>query len=203
MAARGARSRKVVEKEITKESAKKSEDRFMPRTFTKKPDSSRVMSPVAAWGRKSSHPSGMSIHSGDSAGSSGRISVAGSKLSSTLASVSLTDEKYADKGKNTSAPRGRGGGVPVKLSEAKSDRSQYRSVKAKRTQSSMPFRPSSRATNITNLTNYGSGSGSGSEFYISGRSWERTKIWSGGLTQPKPYGGFENVRFDVQVRFKC
>jgi hypothetical protein len=184
MAARGARSRKIVEKQITKENTKKSEERFMPHGFTTKADTSRVMSPVAGWNRKHSQPSGASTYSGDSGGSSGRLSAAGSKLSSTLASVTLRDdtEKFVDKGKQTSAPRGRGGGVPTKASEAKADRANVRA--ARRLQTSHSTRPSSRAATITN------------DFEIPAgvKSWERTKIWHGGLTGCKPYTGFDQVR---------
>jgi hypothetical protein len=180
MAARGARSRKVVEKQITKENTKRYDDRFIPSIATKL-DASRVMSPVAGWKRPPAYPSGASVHSGDSGGSSGRLSVAGSKLSSTLASVSLKEERFVDKGKQTSAPRGRGGGVPMKTTDSKNDRAQMKSVKPPKPRSSHGFRPSSRATTID-------------ENSLGVKSWDRTKIWYGGLTAPKPFQGFEHVR---------
>jgi hypothetical protein len=171
-----------VENQITKESTKRVEDRFTPVSVTKV-EASRVMSPVASWGRHPAFPSGASMHSGDSGGSSGRLSAAGSKLSSTLASVNIKDTKFVDKGKQTSAPRGRGGGVPMKTTEIKNDRAQFRSVKPPKPQSSHGFRPSSRATNIEDsLSNLGV------------KTWDRTKIWYGGLSAPKPFQGFEHVR---------
>src|ERR1700761_2618423 len=170
MAARGARSRKVVEKQINKEHTKRVDDRFTPHSVSKM-EAARVMSPVASWGRNAAFPSGASMHSGESGGSSGRLSAAGSKLSSTLASVNLRDTKFVDKGKQTSAPRGRGGGVPMKTTEVKNERAQMKSVKIPKPQSSHGFRPSSRATTIDD------------GFSTLGlKTWDRTKIWYGGLT---------------------
>lgn len=180
MAARGARSRKVVEKQITKQEVKKSDERYTPLSTQRSADLSRVMSPVSTWGRRPTMTSDQSIYSSGSGGSSGRLSAAGSKLSATLTSISLKDEKFIGKGKDTSAPRGRGGGVPIKLAE-KNNRDTVRSVR--RTQSSHGFRPSSRATT----------SHTGSDVESGARSWARTKTWYGGLTAPKPFRGFEHV----------
>jgi hypothetical protein len=192
MAARGARSRKIVEKQINKENTKRGEEQFIPHGFAKA-DPQRVMSPVAGWNKKHSKPSGASTHSGDSAGSSGRLSAAGSKLSATLASVSLRDEqeKFVDKGKQTSAPRGRGGGVPAKASDAKTDRAKVRS--ARRMRSSSGLRPSTRATAITNDFDIPAGM----------KSWDKTNIWYGGLTGSKPYAGFEEVGCSAMELTTC
>jgi hypothetical protein len=187
MAARGARSRKVVEKVIEKEESKKYADRF--NSFSTTPDPSRVVSPVAGWRRKTSFHSGSgaaSVWSAESGGSSsGKLSGTGArKIASKVASIIPSEEdRFVAKGKQTAAPRGRGGGVPIKAVEAQHDRARMRSVKAGRlVGSSLGMRPASLSTEYSDTSS-------------TLRPWASTKVWSGGLTPPKSYKGFEHVRY--------
>ena len=193
MAARGARSRKVVEKEIHKQEDKRQPERWPSHPSSIRPDSNRVMSPVASWGRKNSITTsgGASIHSRDS--SSSNHSGAGAKIVDKL--TMREDEKYlAGKTgkKKTSAPRGRGGGVPVKASEATNERMAYSSVRSRsmNSSSSLP-RPRSRAPTLD------------SEGNPPVKSWDRTRIWYGGLTPKQPFRGFEHVGSLHNFVFKC
>jgi hypothetical protein len=185
MAARGARSRKVVEKVINKEDNKRQTDRFSS-LASPVPDALRVTSPVAGWRRKTSvTTSGASVHSGESNSSTST----GAKIAKQLAATMSPspEDKFVAKNKTTAAPRGRGGGVPTKISEAKNDRARVRSVRAGRNtmHSSQEFRPLSRSTTSSDLSPHA-------------RSWENTRMWSGGVGPPKHYRGFEHVRIHLK-----
>jgi hypothetical protein len=125
--------------------------------------------------------SNLSMHSKDSGSSSSKLSSAGAKI---IRSVVVPEtEKFVTPeggGRMTSAPRGRRGGVPPKLSEAGPGRKS--SISGSRSQrsleSAMGYRPDSRTAAGTSR----------------GKGWEKTKMWYGGLTQPKQYRGFEHVR---------
>jgi hypothetical protein len=192
MAARGARSRKVVQQEIQKENSKQTPSRFISSSASYRQttnDSSRVMSPVASWGRtrKQSMNSADSIRSGES--SSGRASSSlGHHLTSAMSNMSLEEQKkFIAKGKMTSAPRGRGGGVPLNKSIADQDRHNVRSARSRRTASGA-FRSQSRATIVCD-TDIAAGM----------RTWDKTKVWHGGLTAPKPFRGFEHVSYTISL----
>lgn len=188
MAARGARSRKIVEKVIEKEEGRRYADRFNSVSST--PDPNRVKSPVAGWRRRTSITSGSgaaSVWSDESGGSSSKASGAGAKkFTNKIASLAPgEDDRFVAKGRQTIAPRGRGGGVPMKAVEAAQDRARMHSVKAGRlAASSMGMRPASTSTE---------NSGTLSTL----RPWATTKVWSGGVSAPKSYKGFEHVRLQM------
>jgi hypothetical protein len=73
--------------------------------------------------------------------------------------------KYQAKGKETKAPRGRGGGVPIKKNVAPS-----------------PVSPSSRSES------------SASYAFPIQKTWMNFKVWEGGKDGMRPYGGFDFVR---------
>jgi hypothetical protein len=179
----------VVEKQITKESTKRDGDRFnsvaSPMPGSKSSSIRNVSSPVAGWGRNPStvKSSSGSTHSGDSKVSS-KYSSATSKLGDKLSQLSAEEKFMTDKGKQTSAPRGRGGGVPPKQSEVAASRANARSVRASRSLASQQgFRTESRVT--------ASQSQPGQSNYI--KTWDKTKVWSGSGVTPRPFKGFEHV----------
>src|ERR1700759_1767950 len=109
MAARGARSRKGVEKQIAKETTKHDPKGLYGTVMSPAPSvnssSRNVTSPVAGWGRKTSLvSSASSTHSGDSRDSGSKHS-GGTSIGARLAGVA--DDKFVSKvGRETSAPRG-------------------------------------------------------------------------------------------------
>ncbi|KAF1982548.1 hypothetical protein K402DRAFT_424477 [Aulographum hederae CBS 113979] len=134
MAARGARSRKVVEKSIQKTEKKQAAKDFVD-SFTRRPSSPggwaspAPMSPLSKDGSSSkrSHAPSTSSKYTASAGfkSPSRQSDSSSQHSKNSKRSSLLfgggdKEKYTKGTKATSAPRGRGGGVPSKASQAPS-----------------------------------------------------------------------------------
>lgn len=72
--------------------------------------------------------------------------------------------KYQAKGKETKAPRGRGGGVPVKKPTLASP-------------SPPLFRPETSASHMP----------------TNGKTWINFRIWQGGEAGLKPFGGFDYV----------
>lgn len=213
MAARGARSRHNVEKQIEKETSKSSARAFAER-FTATP------TPSLGWsGGSSSHGGSGGARSMSSAGghvaggarkpslmsSAASIMSSGSKKSDTSTPVSHASSKLAgklgahhpadkyvgQKGKTTKAPRGRGGGVPVTIEESNhaKDRHSVRSVKARRSMvtTPRPFRPESRQSEH------------GEQGRSFEQSWERTRVWIGGGVTPKPFKGFEHVSFNFAI----
>jgi hypothetical protein len=186
MAARGARSRKVVEKQISKEANKHASDRFgslvSPGPGSISSGTKSPTSPIAGWGRKgSSSVMSSSASSVSRESATSRLSSTGGKLSSKLSAINK-GEKFVDKGKQTSAPRGRRGGVPITTTAAKNARDSYRSVKARKSVVSPPgFRPNNANTAYADMGN------------APIRTWDKTKLWCGGGVVPKPYLGFEHV----------
>ena len=185
MASRGARSRKVAEKQIEKEE-KKHVDRGRAERFARmhsplggtRPTSPMSPTQSVPWSRKTSVlSSGASVASGGSDGS-GFSSNLGSKISSKISSTGSEDTKrYATKkGKVTSAPRGRGGGVPTKLSQTAGIKS--------------PGRQNHSYENRAQSVSSDSQATSQPPSYE--KSWEKTKMWLGNGSSPKPYLGFEH-----------
>jgi hypothetical protein len=171
MAARGARSRKTIENEITKERNKHTAGRLDGGGST--PELRRVMSPVSGWGRVDK-ASDASIYSRESETSSSRIA---SKLASFR---NKEDKKYEEGGKRTAAPRGRKGGVPA-LADTKLSRSDSKST----------VKPGSSWSTAQSIR---STSRLGEPPTTFAKTWDNTKMWYGGETQPKPFLGFEHVR---------
>jgi hypothetical protein len=195
MAARGARSRKVVEKQINKESEKREATKYSPLSARREP--SGIMSPIQSLGRSSNSTSGKSSilqgyepstfsgHSKESSGSGGaaKLASAGSKIIRSV--VPRGEEKFVTPeggGRMTAAPRGRRGGVPPKVTETgpgrKSSVSGSRSARS--LESAMGYRPESAAA------------GGPPRQKVAG-GWDKTKIWYGGLSEPKQFRGFEYV----------
>ncbi|KIW01518.1 uncharacterized protein PV09_06996 [Verruconis gallopava] len=183
MASRGARARKVTEKNIHKEEKKNSEKERAERfarlhspagnLSASRPFSPTDKSHVAPWNKAATpvQPSSASVTSSGSNGST-FSSVMGSRLSSA-------DErkKYAAKGKTTSHPRGRGGGVPVKvknLEETRSKSSFSASIEGRSNKSRSHSVSSDHAKPTYE------------------KSWANTKLFIGGGHSPKPYAGFEH-----------
>jgi hypothetical protein len=191
MASRGARARKVTTKQIEKV-AEKNIDKERAERFAKlhsSTPSSRPTSPISpgyqpAWSnpkRPAALSSNVSVTSGESNGSSSRFSsTAVSKISSKISSHGTVDERkvFVAKGdKVTAHPRGRGGGVPTKLENAKAG-----------------TRATSRINHSFKSRSHSVSSGSQATTQTSSheRSWTDTKIWTGNGQSPKPYQGFEH-----------
>jgi hypothetical protein len=183
MSARGARSRKVQQKDIDKKEKKLAVKGKVPERHDAYPDwratPSSDGSRSVGLSRSASNLSQGTSHSGGSgnrkhlttvysndSSSHGRL---GKGSTSGAASVSDHSAKGDDKtkfqahGKETKAPRGRGGGVPVKGTGAPLQSPQSRN------ESPAPPLPSYRKT------------------------WQGFRIWEGNRQEMRPYGGFAFV----------
>lgn len=187
MASRGARARKVTEKQIHKEEKKHVEkdrqERFArlhspigsvnqgARTFSPSTEKNHF----TPWNKtpSNSQSSSASITSNGSNGS-GFSSVLGSRLSSI-------DErkKYAANGKPTAAPRGRGGGVPIKL----------KNVDDPRSKTSFSFSTGTDGRSNKSRSHSVSSDNGRPSFE---KSWVSTKLYVGSGQPVKPYQGFEH-----------
>lgn len=195
MSARGARSRKVVAKEIEKKEKKQavkqkkvesilrphdafsdwrstpSHNTTLPtRTVTISSDASRGTSRSSSTnGTNSNNKYRMQrIDSNESTnyGQFHRPFTSASRRTS-VSEDSVTGKekkKYQAKGKPTAAPRGRGGGVPVKKPVSQS-----------------PMPPMMRAESTLPLSSPNS------------KTWINFRIWEGGDSGMRPYGGFDYV----------
>lgn len=189
MSARGARSRKVQQKDIEKKEKKVAvqgkapevHDAFADWRATPTSNGSRN----AGLSRTASNLSHGTSHSSGTNGSGNRSrmdtiysessSHGRPPKSSTSGGASISDHsakgkektKFQANGKETKAPRGRGGGVPIKSTIAPTPvPPQFR------TESPAPRLPSHRKT------------------------WLDFKIWEGSKEEMRPYGGFAFVRQD-------
>jgi hypothetical protein len=189
MASRGARARKVTEKQIAKVEHKHLEkdraERFarMHTPIGNTRPTSPISSPTSfqpPWsGKKSVVSSSASVISGASDGS-GFSSNLGSKLSSKISSAGSDErKKFATKGKVTAAPRGRGGGVPPKLAQVNSINMHS---------NNHSFESRGRAPSASS----GSQIAAQSQPVSFEKSWQKTKIWTGNGHAPKAYLGFEH-----------
>lgn len=187
MSARGARSRKVQQKDIQKQEKKVAvqgkapeiQDAFTDWRATPSSNGSRN----AGLSRSVSNLShGTSRSSGtNGSGNRQRLDTVYSNESSshgrppksfTSGAASVSDHsakgrektKFQAKGKETKAPRGRGGGVPIKTTVA---------------QPPMPpaFRAESPALRVPSQR----------------KTWLDFKVWEGGKEEMRPYGGFAFV----------
>lgn len=189
MSARGARSRKVQQKDIEKKEKKAAVQGKAPEThdafadWRATPTSNGSRS--AGLSRSASNLSRGTSHSGGTNGSGNRsrmntiYSESSSQgrppKSSTSGGASISDHsakgkektKFQANGKETKAPRGRGGGVPIKSTTAPTP-----APPQFRTESPAPRLPSHRKT------------------------WLDFKIWEGTKEEMRPYGGFAFVRQD-------
>lgn len=189
MAARGARSRKTVEKQIKKEEKKEATKGYISDL------SKKASSPSGNWGIPSRPPSSQASQNAQVRRSgyspSLRSIASGESRSGTQApsegsSETKPKEKYAAKGKGSKAPRGRGGGVPTKTSEMGNPKGRETPL----TNINAPSR--SLRTSASNLSRAGR-SGVEKE-----RIWSRYKIWDG-PRHTRPYKGLEDVRLPFNL----
>lgn len=201
MSARGARSRKVQQKDIEKKDKKptskgkaperihETHDAFaewrpspsisnarsgLTRSMTVSSNNSRGTSRSSSTHDGSNRPRLNTLQSSESSeyrhhrppDSSGR----GPASLSDVSSKSKEKTKFQANGKETKAPRGRGGGVPIKKTVASSPAPPV-------------FRTESAASSPS----------------INHKSWMNFKIWEGGRDTMRPYGGFDHVRIMLTV----
>jgi hypothetical protein len=190
MSARGARSRKVQQKDIQKKEKKvavqgkapEGHDAFADWRATPSSNGSRNtgLSRSITVSSNLSHGTSRSSGTNDS-GNRPRLNTVYSNESSshgrpaqtfTSGTASISDHsakgkektKFQANGKETKAPRGRGGGVPIKKTVAPSP-----APPLFRAESTVPHLPSHK------------------------RTWLDFKIWEGGREEMRPYGGFAFV----------
>jgi hypothetical protein len=186
MSARGARSRKVQAKDIEKKEKKvgktkapgigtiyEPHDGFADWRTTPSDNlrngisrsitvSSRGTSRSSGTNDSASRPHTKTFYSTDSRPP--QSSGGGSASISDLSSKGKDKTKYQTKGKETKAPRGRGGGVPIKRAVAPS-----------------PAPPMYRAESSASYPS------------SNHKTWMNFKIWEGGKDGMRPYGGFALV----------
>jgi hypothetical protein len=142
----------------------------IPRSYTLSSDGSRVsaVSRSSSINRSGSRPRLNTINSIESSEIMGihrtKTSASGSASISDGSSMGKEKLKYQAKGKETKAPRGRGGGVPVKKPTLASP-------------SPPLFRSETSASNMP----------------TNGKTWINFRIWQGGEAGLKPFGGFDYV----------
>jgi hypothetical protein len=185
MSARGARSRKVQQKDVEKKEKKigkskaideprdgfadwrttpniENPRRGISRTLT---TSSRATSRSSGTNDSSSQPRQHTLYSSNSSDARAAPSTgAGSASVSDVSTTGKEKTRFQAKGKETKAPRGRGGGVPIKKVIAPSSASP-----GFRTESAASY-PSSQH-----------------------KTWLNFKIWTGSKDGMRPYGGFDFV----------
>jgi hypothetical protein len=195
MSARGARSRKVQQKEVEKKEKKNvvkgkaperiQEDHDAFTEWRPSPNSSNPRSGISRSLTVSSNHShatsrSSSTHDGSNT-SRPRLNTLPSEISSgsrppptnssRAESVSDTSSKgkdkikYQAKGKDTKAPRGRGGGVPIKKSVTPA-----------------PAPPVFRSESSASYA-----------FPADQKTWQNFKVWMDGKDGMRPYGGFDYV----------
>jgi hypothetical protein len=183
MSARGARSRKVQQKDIDKKEKKvavkgkvpETHDAFADWRATPSSNGSRSVGlsrSVSNISQGTSHSGGSgnrkhlnTVYSNDSSshGRPGKGSTSGAASVSDHSATGKEKTKFQAHGKETKAPRGRGGGVPVKGTGAPLQSPQFR------TESPAPPLPSYKKT------------------------WQGFRIWEGNQQEMRPYGGFAFV----------
>lgn len=188
MSARGARSRKIQQKDVEKKEKKVAvqgkapeiHDAFADWRATPSMNASRN----AGLSRSSSNRSHGTSHSSGTNGSGNRSrlntvysnessshgrpsksSMSGAASASDHSAHGIEKAKFQAKGKETKAPRGRGGGVPVKTTAAS-------------TPATPQFRSESPASRLPSHR----------------KTWLDFKIWEGSKEEMRPYGGFAFVR---------
>lgn len=189
MSARGARSRKVQAKEVEKKEKKIGKTKAVE-TITERHDgfadwrptpsdenprrgitrtltaSSRTTSRSSGTNDSTNRPRLNALYSSNSSDPRPpQPSVGGSASVSDVSTKGKENKFYEAKGKETKAPRGRGGGVPIKRAVAPS--------------------PAPKAFLAESAASYPSSSK---------KTWLNFKIWRGGKDGMRPYGGFEFVR---------
>ena len=189
MSARGARSRKVQQKDIDKKEKKSTVKGKIPETHdafadwraTPSSNGSRSVGlsrSVSNLSQGTSHSGGSgnrkhlnTVYSNDSSshGRPGIGSTSGTASVSDHSAKGKDKTKFQANGKETKAPRGRGGGVPVKSTGAPLQSPQFRS------ESPAPPLLSHKKT------------------------WQGFRIWEGQREEMRPYGGFAFVSAQLQI----
>lgn len=183
MSARGARSRKVQQKDIDKKVKKTAVQQKAPvvndaftdwrATPSSGSRSTGLSRSVSNLSHGTSHSSGSgnrqrlhTVYSNDSSsqGRPGNSSTNGASSVSEHSTKGLDKTRFQANGKETKAPRGRGGGVPIKTTAALSS-----APPKLRSESPASLLPSHQKT------------------------WLGFRIWEGDLDQMRPYGGFAFV----------
>jgi hypothetical protein len=190
MSARGARSRKVQQKQVEKKEKQEEKkvgknkaidtnyephDGFAdwratpsvnhPRYDVKRSAtvSSRTTSRSSGTNDSHSRPRLNTLYSSDA--HPPNSSAGGSASVSDVSTQGKEKAKFQAKGKETRAPRGRGGGVPIKTNVVPSPALSYRPESSAHSQSSPNH-----------------------------KTWMNFKVWDGGKDGTRPYGGFGHVR---------
>jgi hypothetical protein len=202
MAARGARARKVIEKETKKEESKQPSKQIAD--SLKRVKSPRAGAATPAFTndlpelRSQSRPHGSSVLSSSSSSHSKSTDTSSAidKISrlGSMSKESKSANKYAaPKGRGTLAPRGRMGGVPIKQTEAQLREAAKAAKLAEKVSSrSHTFdRPPQSPT--------GSSSGTTSTTTTFEKSWANTKSWIGQGQKPRKYDGFEHVSYPLSL----
>lgn len=187
MSARGARSRKVQQKDIEKKEKKVAvkgkspeiHDAFADWRATPTSNGSRnpgLSRSVSNLSHETSHSSGTNgsgnrsrlktVYSNESSshGRPPKSSASGAASVSDHSSKGNDKTKFQANGKETKAPRGRGGGVPLKTTVAPAP-------------APPPFRSESPAPRLPSHK----------------KTWLDFKIWEGSKEEMRPYGGFAFV----------
>ncbi|KAJ8113423.1 hypothetical protein OPT61_g4442 [Boeremia exigua] len=182
MSARGARSRKVQQKDIEKKDKKTAVKGKAPETqdafadwratpSTNGPRSTGLTRTISNRSHGTSHSGGTSgsasrsrlntVYSNESSsyGKPPKTSASGSASVSDHSAKGKEKTKFQANGKETKAPRGRGGGVPTKIAVAPTP---------------LPFRTESPAPRLPSHK----------------RTWLDFKVWDGSKEDMRPYGGF-------------
>jgi hypothetical protein len=192
MAARGARARKLVERETKKEEAKQPSKQFAD-SLKRAKSRAGVATPSFTGDipelRPQSRPNGSSVLSSSSSSHSKSTTDTSSALDKiarlgSRAKGSKSTSKYATpKGRGTLAPRGRLGGVPIKQETQAIETASVTKPAQK---------VSSRLHTFDETPRSQSGSSSGTATTFE-KSWKNTKSWIGQGQKPRKYDGFEHV----------
>lgn len=194
MAARGARARKIIEKETKKDDTKQPSKQVAE--SLKRVKSPRAGAATPAFtsdlpelrSRSRPHDSSVMSSSSSSHSRSTDTSSAVDKISrlGSISKESKSVSKYATpKGRGTLAPRGRLGGVPMRQTEAQS-------IEAARAEK-FAKRALSRANTFDEPPRSPTDSSSAATTTSFEKSWKNTKSWIGHGQKPRQYDGFEHV----------
>lgn len=173
MSARGARSRKVQQKQVEKNEKKGLTKGKSPEpiseshdTFAEWHTSPETTNPRTGISRSLTVSSSNTDVSSESRSRRIKPSTAESASVSDVSSKGKENMKFQAKGKDTAAPRGRGGGVPTKKAVAPS-----------------PMPPVFRSESAVSYS-----------LPPNQKTWMNFKVWKGGKDGMRPYGGFDYVR---------
>ncbi|KAL1634300.1 hypothetical protein SLS56_002310 [Neofusicoccum ribis] len=170
MSGRGATSRKAIKKNIEK-TEKKKEAKDFADELARPPSESGWNLPIrgASSNRRGSFTASISTHSSDKSKGSDKARAATPGL---FGSDPKDPKRYAVKGKDTVAPRGRGGGVPPKTAQS--------TVETHHSNTSYESDPTSPR-------------GAPPQLSAKEKSWANMKVWQGNGQPTRRWKGFEHV----------